>query len=197
MLLLESSLSKFMKNNIDVYKQFVTTLELGIDFTGKEFKSIPTNNNRNKFINLNQPSIDRFHFAMKQWLPAGDALFDICKNQLPSPSVAQSYRYSKWYSGSCISDEAKYIKQCDVSKDTPLSMYICKLIPTESKIRFIAFGRVFCGCVYSGQEIRILGAEYQPGQKQDLKIKKVQQVVMLMPNKKVQQVEYCPAGMFL
>ena len=138
-----------------------------------------------------------FNWIMKEWVPAGDELLNICINHLPSPFSAQLYRFSNCYTGDSTSDEAKYIKNCDLSNSAPLSMHICKMIPTAKK-GFIAFGRVFSGTLHSGEEIRILGADYQSGKKHDLFIKKVRQIVMLTPNNTKEQefdiLNYCPAG---
>ncbi len=58
------------------------------------------------------------------------------------------------------------MKNCD--PNGPLMIYISKMIPTNDKGRFYAFGRVFSGTVSMGQKVRIMGPNYEPGKKNDL-----------------------------
>jgi elongation factor 2 len=67
-------------------------------------------------------------------------------------------------------------------------MYISKMIPTTDYTRFFAFGRVFSGTVRSGLKVRIMGANYQPGKKDDLFEKAIQRTVLMMGR----TVEYVP-----
>ena len=53
-------------------------------------------------------------------------------------------------------------------------LYISKMVPTTDKGRFYAFGRVFSGIVATGQKVRIMGANYVPGKKEDLYTKQIQ-----------------------
>lgn len=53
-------------------------------------------------------------------------------------------------------------------------MYISKMVPTSDKGRFYAFGRVFSGTVSTGQKVRIMGANFTPGKKEDLYEKSIQ-----------------------
>lgn len=53
-------------------------------------------------------------------------------------------------------------------------MYVSKMVPTSDKGRFYAFGRVFSGKVGTGDKVRIMGANYEPGKKGNLYIKPVQ-----------------------
>ena len=56
----------------------------------------------------------------------------------------------------------------------PLCMYVSKMVPTNDKGRFYAFGRVFSGIVSTGQKVRIMGPNYVPGKKEDLYNKPIQ-----------------------
>lgn len=73
--------------------------------------------------------------------------------KLPSPVKAQQYRAAYLYEGPIDDATAQAIKKCD--KDGPLCIFISKMIPTNDKGRFYAFGRVFSGTVSSGQKVRI------------------------------------------
>ena len=65
----------------------------------------------------------------------------------------------------------------------PLCMYVSKMVPTNDKGRFYAFGRVFSGVVSTGQKVRIMGPNYVPGKKEDLYNKPIQRlVVTVMPS---------------
>jgi len=83
------------------------------------------------------------------------------------------------------------IRECD--QNGPLMLFISKMIPTNDKGRFYAFGRVFSGIVKSGEKVRIMGPNYKPGSKTDLNIKNVQRTVLMMGGK-VEQVPDVPCG---
>ena len=68
------------------------------------------------------------------------------------------------------------VKSCDPKGE--LMMYISKMVPTSDKGRFYAFGRVFSGTVSTGQKVRIMGPNYQPGKKEDLYEKSIQRLVI-------------------
>merc|ERR1712025_80967 len=55
-----------------------------------------------------------------------------------------------------------------------------KMVPTNDKGRFYAFGRVFSGTIGPGQKVRIQGMHYKPGGKEDLNIKNIQRTVLMM-----------------
>merc|ERR1711881_430335 len=67
------------------------------------------------------------------------------------------------------------------------------MIPTPEGGRFYAFGRVFSGTVSSGQKVRIQGPNYVPGSKNDLHVKNIQRVVIMMAGK-FEGVPDVPAG---
>ena len=53
-------------------------------------------------------------------------------------------------------------------------MYVSKMVPTNDKGRFYAFGRVFSGTVGSGYKCRVMGPNFIPGKNEDLHIKTIQ-----------------------
>ena len=61
--------------------------------------------------------------------------------------------------------------KCD--KNGPLMIFISKMVPTSDKGHFYAFGRIFSGTIEAGQKVRIMGPNYQPGDKADLKITRI------------------------
>jgi len=129
--------------------------------------------------------------ALRKWIPAGDALFSMIVDFLPSPAIAQQYRCENLYTGPLDDVAANAIRNCDPKAG--LSMYVSKMVPTSEKGRFIAFGRVFSGTVATGQTVRILGPDYLHGKKKDLYIKKIQRTLLMM-GRFTEQVSDVPAG---
>jgi len=128
---------------------------------------------------------------MRLWLPASESLLEMIVNHLPSPAIAQAYRYDILYSGPADDESALAIKTCNAQG--PLMMYVSKMVPTSEKGRFFAFGRVFSGCIATGQTVRIYGNEFVVGGKKDLYVKKIQRTVLMM-GRFIEQLTDCPAG---
>ncbi|CAI4754666.1 CFA_G0050270.mRNA.1.CDS.1 [Saccharomyces cerevisiae] len=129
--------------------------------------------------------------VMRKFLPAADALLEMIVLHLPSPVTAQAYRAEQLYEGPADDANCIAIKNCDPKAD--LMLYVSKMVPTSDKGRFYAFGRVFAGTVKSGQKVRIQGPNYVPGKKDDLFIKAIQRVVLMMGGF-VEPIDDCPAG---
>jgi len=129
--------------------------------------------------------------VMRTWLPAGETMFYMITVHLPSPVTAQKYRAEMLYEGPNDDESFKGIKNCD-SKG-PLMMYVSKMVPTSDKGRFYAFGRVFSGCVGTGQKVRIMGPNYVHGTKSDLYEKAIQRTILMM-GRFVEHIEDVPAG---
>jgi elongation factor 2 len=111
--------------------------------------------------------------------------------KLPSPVKAQSYRAAYLYEGPIEDACGQAIKNCD--QKGPLMVFISKMVPTNDKGRFYAFGRVFSGIVSTGQKVRIMGPNYTPGSKNDLNVKSIQRTVLMMAGK-VEAVPDVPCG---
>jgi elongation factor 2 len=129
---------------------------------------------------------------MQKWLPAADAILEMIVLHLPSPRAAQKYRAETLYDGPPDDEACMAIKACDTSAEAPLMMYISKMIPGADN-RFTAFGRVFSGKVATGQKVRILGPNFEPGKKTDLFQKNIQRVVIMM-GRYTETVADIPAG---
>lgn len=129
--------------------------------------------------------------VMKKFLPAADALLEMIVLHLPSPAIAQKYRVDVLYEGPLDDECATAIRNCD--PEGPLMLYVSKMIPTSDKGRFYAFGRVFSGKCSTGQKVRIMGPNYQPGKKDDLFIKNIQRTVLMM-GRYTEPIEDCPCG---
>jgi len=134
---------------------------------------------------------DLFKCVYQKWINAADALIEMIVLKLPSPKKAQAYRAAYLYEGPIDDPCGQSIKNCD--KDGPLMVFISKMIPTNDKGRFYAFGRVFAGTVSTGQKVRIMGPNYKPGSKTDLNIKNIQRTVIMMGGK-TEAVADVPCG---
>merc|ERR1711935_1193873 len=129
--------------------------------------------------------------VFQKWINAAEALLEMIILKLPSPIKAQKYRAAYLYEGPTDDQSYKAIESCD--KDGPLMIFISKMVPTNDKGRFYAFGRVFSGVVSTGQKVRIMGPNYVPGSKNDLNIKNIQRTVIMMAGK-VEAVPDVPCG---
>jgi len=129
--------------------------------------------------------------VMRNWLPAGEAMFQMITIHLPSPVTAQKYRAELLYEGPHDDQACMGIKNCD--PEGPLMMYVSKMVPTSDKGRFYAFGRVFSGKVATGMKARIMGPNFIPGQKTDLYEKSIQRTILMMGGR-VEAIEDVPAG---
>lgn len=104
--------------------------------------------------------------VFQKWINAADALLEMIILKLPSPLKAQKYRASYLYEGPIDDEAGLAIQNCD--QKGPVMCFISKMVPTNDKGRFYAFGRVFSGIISSGQTVRIMGPNYVPGSKTDL-----------------------------
>ena len=129
--------------------------------------------------------------VFQKWINAAEALLEMIIMKLPSPVKAQAYRAAYLYEGPIDDETGTAIKKCD--KDGPLCIFISKMVPTNDKGRFYAFGRVFSGIVATGQKVRIMGPNYVPGSKNDLNVKNIQRTVIMMGGK-VEAVPDVPCG---
>lgn len=129
--------------------------------------------------------------VMHKWLPAGDSLLEMICVHLPSPVASQKYRTDMLYEGPMDDEAAIAMKNCD--PEGPLMMYVSKMVPTSDKGRFYAFGRVFSGKVATGQKVRIMGPNYNPGKKEDLYEKTIQRTILMM-GRYTEAIEDVPCG---
>jgi len=129
--------------------------------------------------------------VMQKWLPADEALLEMMVLNLPSPAKAQKYRVENLYTGPMDDATATSIRTCNPKG--PLVMYVSKMVPTSDKGRFFAFGRVFSGTIAGGQKVRILGPNYEHGKKEDLYVKSIQRIVIMM-GRKTEPVDSVPVG---
>merc|ERR1739844_39681 len=129
--------------------------------------------------------------VMRNWLPAGEAMFQMIVVHLPSPVTAQKYRAAALYEGPLDDEACVAMRNCDPNGH--LMMYISKMVPTSDKGRFYAFGRVFSGRIATGQKVRIMGPNYKAGKKTELWVKNIQRTVIMM-GRYTEQVADVPAG---
>jgi elongation factor 2 len=85
---------------------------------------------------------------MSRWLNAGDALFEMMIEHLPSPREAMKYRTELLYQGPIDDEVAKSMQESN--SQGPLLMYVSKMVPNTDFSKFYAFGRVFSGTLHEG-----------------------------------------------
>lgn len=132
-----------------------------------------------------------FKWIMRNWLPAGDTLLQMIAIHLPSPVTAQKYRAAMLYTGPKDDVYCKSVARCD--PNGPLMMYVSKMVPTNDKGRFYAYGRVFSGTIASGMKCRIMGPNFIAGKNEDVNTKTVQRTVLMM-GRYVEAIASVPAG---
>jgi elongation factor 2 len=128
---------------------------------------------------------------MSKWINAGDTLLEMMVNHLPSPKIAQKYRFRYLYEGPPDDLASTAIRDCD--PDGPLMMFVSKQIPTSDKGRFFSYGRVFSGSVSAGMKVRLLGPNFIPGTKNDVYEATITRAVLMM-GKNTEFINECPAG---
>jgi elongation factor 2 len=129
--------------------------------------------------------------VMQKFLPAATTLVEVIVTHLPSPAVAQKYRYPLLYTGPADDRYAQAIANCD--PNGPLMVFISKMVPSANSGRFVAFGRVFSGTVTQGQKVRIMGPEYVPGSHKDVYHANVTRAIVMM-GRNIEAVNSCSAG---
>merc|ERR1711957_1139609 len=165
---------KTMEGNKEVYEKMMNNIGLVLKGDEKDYQG--------KAL---------FKCVFQKWINAADALIEMIVMKLPSPKKAQKYRAAYLYEGPADDECCRSIAECN--KDGPLMIFISKMIPTNDKGRFYAFGRVFAGTVATGQKVRIMGPNYKPGSKNDLNVKNIQRTVLMMGGK-VEAVPDVPCG---
>jgi len=148
-----------MNDNLDAVWKMLETLNISLRNDEKEKRAK-----------------DLFKCVFQKWINAAEALLEMIIMKLPSPKKAQAYRAAMLYEGPIDDPCGQSIKNCD--KNGPLMIFISKMVPTNDKGRFYAFGRVFAGTVSTGQKVRIMGPNYKPGSKNDLHVKNIQRTVL-------------------
>ncbi len=165
-----------MENQTDEYTKMMSKLKLD-PLNSEDAQKIPK---------------EKYKLLMQAWLPLSEAVLYCLVNHLPSPIEAQKYRVDVLYDGDLTDACATAIRNCDANG--PLMIYISKLIPTDDKGRFFAFGRIFSGTVRAGMKVNIMGANYVPGSKTDFYENKSIQRVSTMIGAKVISVDELTCG---
>ena len=171
-----------------IYQLFDAIMNEKADKVVKMLKTIGVTLKGDEKDLVGKPLLKR---VMQKWLPAGDAVLEMIVMHLPSPRDAQKYRTDSLYEGPVDDECAVAMRNCD--PEGPLMMYVSKMVPTNDKGRFYAFGRVFSGKIATGQKVRIMGPNYVPGKKTELWVKNIQRTIIMM-GRNVEQVADIPAG---
>jgi len=135
---------------------------------------------------------EKYKLFMQTWLPLSEAVLYCTVYHLPNPIDAQKYRVDILYDGDLTDECATAIRECN--PDGPLMVYISKLIPTDDKGRFYAFGRIFSGTIRPAMKVNIMGANYVPGSRIDYFENKAIQRVSTMVGSKTFTVDELSCG---
>merc|ERR1712036_100664 len=173
-----------------IYKVFDAIMNFKKDETEKLLDKLEVKG-KMKHEELQQEGKPLMKAVMRNWLPAGDAMFQMIVIHLPSPVTAQKYRAAALYEGPADDAACVAMQSCD--PNGPLMMYISKMVPTSDKGRFYAFGRVFSGKIATGQKVRIMGPNFVPGKKEDLYEKSIQRTILMM-GRYIEAIEDVPCG---
>merc|ERR1719281_1374001 len=173
-----------------IYKVFDAIMNFKKDVTDKLLDKLDIKG-KMKHEDLQMEGKPLMKVVMRTWLPAGEAMFLMICIHLPSPVTAQKYRTEMLYEGPNDDPAAIAMKNCD--PEGPLMMYISKMVPTSDKGRFYAFGRVFSGKISTGLKCRIMGPNYIPGKKEELKEKAIQRTILMM-GRYIEHIENVPCG---
>lgn len=119
---------------------------------------------------------DLIRILMKSWFPAADALVKLIALHLPSPLEAQRYRAPLLYKGPVDDAEGNKlgnaVATASTAPEAPLMVFVTKLCPisfrTGTKPVLAALCRVLSGRIGVGQEVSVLGPDYEPAQDLDL-----------------------------
>merc|ERR1711902_101521 len=187
----EDNVRSFCQFILDpIYKMFDAIMNFKKEETDKLLDKLDIKG-KLKHEELQQEGKPLMKAVMRNWLPAGEAMFQMIVIHLPSPVTAQKYRAELLYEGPADDEACVGIKNCD--PNAPLMMYISKMVPTSDKGRFYAFGRVYSGKIATGMKARIMGPNFVPGKKEDLYEKSIQRTILMMGGR-VEAIEDVPAG---
>merc|ERR1712012_532745 len=187
----EDNVRSFCQFILDpIYKIFDAIMNFKKDETDKLLDKLDIKS-KLKHEELQQEGKPLMKCVMRNWLPAGEAMFQMIVIHLPSPVTAQKYRAEMLYEGPLDDEAAVGMKTCN--PEGPLMMYISKMVPTSDKGRFYAFGRVFSGKIATGQKVRIMGPNFVPGKKEDLYEKSIQRTILMM-GRYIEAIEDVPCG---
>jgi len=187
----EDNVRSFCQFILDpIYKVFDCIMNFKKDETDKLLDKLGVKG-KMKHEELQQEGKPLMKAVMRNWLPAGDTMFQMITVHLPSPVTAQKYRAESLYEGPLDDECCTAMKNCDPNGH--LMMYISKMVPTSDKGRFYAFGRVFSGKIATGQKVRIMGPNFVPGKKEDLYEKSIQRTILMM-GRYIEAIEDVPCG---
>jgi len=187
----EDNVRSFCQFILDpIYKMFDAIMNFKKEDTDKLLDKLELKG-KMKYEELQLEGKPLMKAVMRNWLPAGEAMFQMIVIHLPSPATAQKYRTDMLYEGPNDDAAAMAMKKCD--PEGPLMMYISKMVPTSDKGRFYAFGRVFSGKIATGQKVRIMGPNFVPGKKEDLYEKSIQRTILMM-GRYIEAIEDVPCG---
>ncbi|KAF2460069.1 P-loop containing nucleoside triphosphate hydrolase protein [Lineolata rhizophorae] len=101
---------------------------------------------------------DLLKLVCEQFFGPANGFVDMVLKHVPSPVEGARRMLERYYTGPLDSKTATSMEKCD--QDGPLVIHVTKLFNTTDAKTFHSFGRVMCGTVKPGQEVRVLGEGY-------------------------------------
>ncbi|KAH8835020.1 Calreticulin family-domain-containing protein [Flagelloscypha sp. PMI_526] len=95
-------------------------------------------------------------------------LVDMIVEHVPSPVANAFNKVTSTYTGPQSSDIATSMQRCDSDRDGPVMVQITKMYHTTDAQSFRAFGRVMCGTLRRGADVKVLGEGYSPEDEEDM-----------------------------
>ncbi|ORX70652.1 elongation factor Tu GTP binding domain-containing 2 [Linderina pennispora] len=111
---------------------------------------------------------DLLRRVMTQFFGPPTGLVDMCETHIPSPAANAERKTMSLYTGQMDTETAQAMRQCDANG--PLVIAVAKQYPSSDASQFFALGRIFSGHVSVGQNVRVLGEGYSPGDDEDMAI---------------------------
>lgn len=93
---------------------------------------------------------------MRKWFPVSNCILPVIISQIPSPVVAQKYRFDVIYKGTDV-EVIDSIKNC--KENGKFFMEVTKTLRTNDQGGRYAFGRIFSGKLKKGDKIRVITNE--------------------------------------
>ncbi|KAF8510411.1 P-loop containing nucleoside triphosphate hydrolase protein [Hysterangium stoloniferum] len=129
--------------------------------------------------------------VLDQFFGTATGLVDMVVEHIPSPVEGSALKVERTYTGPQTSELVENMRE--LKRDGPTMIQITKLYQTTDAQSFRAFGRVMCGTVRKGMELKVLGEGYSPEDEEDM-VKAVVEDVWIYQSRYVIEAQEIPAG---
>ncbi|CCM03669.1 uncharacterized protein FIBRA_05813 [Fibroporia radiculosa] len=129
--------------------------------------------------------------VLDQFFGPAVGLVDMITEHIPSPIEAATSKVERTYTGPMSSELVSAMKTCD--PEGPVMVQITKLYHTTDAQAFRAFGRIICGTLRKGMDVKVLGEGYSPEDEEDM-AKTIVEDIWLSEARYFIPAEEVPAG---